>query len=127
MASRIALPPRQSMRVKPSCRSFMSLVKFLSRKASSLKLTMKTSSCGSNRGQGKAPKTPPPCAGPACARAVDDEPHRHWHFFELKDPDLLRSAIFQDRERALREACDPTSEFVRDGHVQSNQLFGAIR
>src|SRR5450755_427860 len=46
MASRMAVPPRESMRASPSCKSLGSLVKSLSRKASSLKLTMKTSSWG---------------------------------------------------------------------------------
>src|ERR1022692_3984216 len=50
MASRMAVPPRESMRVRASSISLMSLVKALpcglSRKASSLKLTMKTSSSG---------------------------------------------------------------------------------
>src|ERR1039457_4152904 len=50
MASLMAVPPRESMRVRASSISRMSLVKFLrlgrSRKASSLKLTTKTSSSG---------------------------------------------------------------------------------
>ena len=50
MASRMAVPPRESMRVSASSISLMSLVKSLpcgrSRKASSLKLTTKTSSSG---------------------------------------------------------------------------------
>src|ERR1022692_4568233 len=50
MASRMAVPPRESMRVRASSISRISLVKFLrlgrSRKASSLKLTTKTSSTG---------------------------------------------------------------------------------
>src|ERR1017187_3165633 len=50
MASRMAVPPRESMRVRASSISRMSFVKFLrlgrSRKASSLKLTTKTSSSG---------------------------------------------------------------------------------
>src|ERR1039458_9311216 len=50
MASRMAVPPRESMRVRSSSISRMSLVKFfwlgMSRKASSLKLTTKTSSSG---------------------------------------------------------------------------------
>src|ERR1039458_5241465 len=48
MASNKAVPPRESTRVRASFISWMSLVKFLpggrSRKASSLKFTMKTSS-----------------------------------------------------------------------------------
>src|ERR1035438_10193853 len=50
MASRMAVPPRASMRVRASSISRMSFVKSLrlgrSRNASSLKLTTKTSSCG---------------------------------------------------------------------------------
>src|SRR5579871_2217468 len=46
MASRIAVPPRESMRATPSCMALMSLVMGTSSQASSLKLTMKTSSCG---------------------------------------------------------------------------------
>src|ERR1017187_7918843 len=50
MASRMAVPPRESMRVRASSISRMSLVKFFplgrSRKGSSLKLTTKTSSSG---------------------------------------------------------------------------------
>src|SRR6202451_592932 len=46
MASRIAVPPRESMRANPCSILCTSLVKGTSRKASSLKLTIKTSSCG---------------------------------------------------------------------------------
>src|ERR1700722_4918683 len=46
MASRMAVPPRESMRAMPSSIFLISLVRGTSRKGSSLKLTMKTSSCG---------------------------------------------------------------------------------
>src|SRR3984957_9687318 len=46
IASRMAVPPRESIRATPSSIFLMSLVRGTSRKASSLKLTMKTSSCG---------------------------------------------------------------------------------
>src|SRR5271166_1158460 len=46
MASRMAVPPRESMRAMPSSIFLMSLVNGTSRYGSSLKLTMKTSSCG---------------------------------------------------------------------------------
>ncbi len=46
MASRMAVPPRESMRAMPSSIFLMSLVSGTSRNGSSLKLTMKTSSCG---------------------------------------------------------------------------------
>src|SRR5271170_4658697 len=46
MASRMAVPPLESMRAMPSSSFLMSLVNGTSRNASSLKLTMNTSSCG---------------------------------------------------------------------------------
>src|SRR5579875_13125 len=46
MASRIAVPPRESMRAKPCSILCTSLVNGTSKNASSLKLTMNTSSCG---------------------------------------------------------------------------------
>src|ERR1700728_4469788 len=46
IASRMAVPPRESMRAMPSSIFLMSLVNGTSRNGSSLKLTMNTSSCG---------------------------------------------------------------------------------
>src|SRR5579872_28606 len=46
MASRMAVPPRESIRARPASSFFMSLVNSTSRKASSLKFTTKTSSWG---------------------------------------------------------------------------------
>src|SRR5438874_1833317 len=46
MASRMAVPPRESILAKPCSSSLRLLAKGWSRKASSLKFTTKTSSCG---------------------------------------------------------------------------------
>ena len=80
----------------------MSLVKSVSRKASSLKLTMKTSSCGLES------FTSASAAASTLARLSRmlpllsiDQAHRDRHIFALEDLDRLLHAVFENLESGL--------------------------
>ena len=114
MASRMAVPPRESIRASASSIFLMSLVKSGSRrKASSLKLTMKTSSCGFDALTSASAAASTFCALVAHAAAVvDDEAQRNRHVLAPEDLDLLLDAVLEDLEGVLRQVGDQVAALV---------------
>ena len=122
MASRMAVPPRESMRAMPSSIFLMSLVRGTSRKASSLKLTMNTSSCGLEALHQIERGGLHLLAFVAHAAAiVDDDAERNRHVLAAEDLDRLLHAVLKNLEGFLLKVRNQFAVLIENADRQHHQ------